>query len=96
VSFTAGIIENNIEKTLSNLVILKEKWVDVRLFLEQIFPFLRDRMVENLSKPEFTQYNQLFEMFEEAYGKLKFVPDTFLLLETSVLRYMKLPKPNTH
>ncbi|MDP2103906.1 MAG: DNA polymerase III subunit gamma/tau [Candidatus Gracilibacteria bacterium] len=89
VSFTAGIIENNIQKTLSNLVILKEKGVDVRLFLEQILPFLRDRMLEHLSKPEFSQYNELFEVLEEAYGKLKAVPDTFLLLETSVIRYMK-------
>ena len=60
--------------------------MDVRLFLEQLLFFLRNRMKESLKKTEFGAYANLFEVFEGVYGRLKFSPDPFLLLETSVFR----------
>lgn len=84
--FTEALIEKDTEKTLKNLVFLREKSLDVRLFLEQFLFFLRDRMKDSLKKEEFGAYAELFEIFEGIYGRLKFSPDPFLLLETSAFR----------
>lgn len=43
-------------------------------------------MKDSLRKPEFASYASLFEVFEGVHGRLKFSPDPFLLLETSVFR----------
>ncbi len=43
-------------------------------------------MKESLKKPTFGGYAHLFETFEGIYGRLKYSPDPFLLLETSVFR----------
>lgn len=84
--FTEALILKDQEKTLKNLAFLREKSLDVRLFLEQLLFFLRDRMKESLKKVEFGVYIELFEIFEGVYGRLKFSPDPFLLLETSTFR----------
>jgi len=84
--FIESLIAKESEKTLKNLVFLREKSLDVRLFLEQLLFFLRNRMKESLKKTEFGAYANLFEVFEGVYGRLKFSPDPFLLLETSVFR----------
>ena len=84
--FTESLVIKNSEETLKNLTFLREKSLDVRLFLEQLLFFLRDRMKEALKKPNFREYAELFEIFEGIYGRLKFAPDPFLLLETSTFR----------
>lgn len=43
-------------------------------------------MKSHLKKPDFGEYAKLFEIFEGIYGRLKFSPDPFLLLETSIFR----------
>lgn len=48
-------------------------------------------MKESLKKNEFGSYAELFEVFEGVYGRLKFSPDPFLLLETSVFRCIVSP-----
>lgn len=85
-AFVESLVAKDIEKTLKNLSFLREKSLDVRLFLEQLLFFLRDRMKESLKKIEFSAYSGLFEVFEGVHGRLKFAPDPFLLLETSVFR----------
>jgi hypothetical protein len=47
-------------------------------------------MKESLKKATFVGYTELFELFEGVYGRLKFSPDPFLLLETSVFRALVL------
>lgn len=42
--FSEGIIEKDTEKTLKNLTFLRERSLDVRLFIEQLLFFLRDKM----------------------------------------------------
>lgn len=84
--FTEALIAKDAEKTLKNLIFLREKSLDVRLFLEQLLFFVRDSMKEHLKKSDFGEYAQLFETFEGIYGRLKFSPDPFLLLETSTFR----------
>lgn len=87
--FTESLVRKDIEKVLGHLVFLREKSLDVRLFLEQLLFFLRDRMKESLKKAEFGAYSELFEIFEGVYGRLKFSPDPFLLLETSAFRCVR-------
>jgi hypothetical protein len=41
-------------------------------------------MQDSLRKPDFSMYLELFERFEGIYGRLKFTPDPFLLLEIGV------------
>lgn len=89
--FIEALILKDQEKTLKNLAFLREKSLDVRLFLEQLLFFLRDRMKESLKKVEFGAYTELFEIFEGVYGRLKFSPDPFLLLETSTFRCIVTP-----
>lgn len=84
--FTEALIAKDSEKTLSNLDFLREKSLNVRLFLEQLLFFLRDRMKDSLKKAEFGAYAELFGVFEGIYGRLKLSPDPFLLLETGVFR----------
>ena len=84
--FSEAIIEKDTEKTLKNLIFLRERSLDVRLFIEQLLFFLRDKMKDSLKKPVFGSYAELFDVFEGIYGRLKFSPDPFLLLETSVFR----------
>jgi DNA polymerase III gamma/tau subunit len=84
--FVESLVSKNSDRTLKNLAFLREKSLDVRLFLEQLLFFLRDQMKESLKKPTFGAYALLFETFEGIYGRLKFSPDPFLLLETSVFR----------
>lgn len=91
--FTLSLREKNTEKTLKNLTFLREKSLDVRLFLEQLLFFLRDQMKDSLKKPDFGSYAELFVIFESIYGRLKFSPDPFLLLETSVFRCIASPAP---
>lgn len=86
--FTEALISKDSDKTLGNLAFLREKSLDVRLFLEQFLFFLRDRMKESLKKQEFGSYAELFGVFENIYGRLKFSPDQFLLLETGTFRYI--------
>lgn len=84
--FIETLILKDSQKTLKNLIFLREKSLDVRLFLEQVLFCVRDNMRENLEKPDFEKYAKIFEIFEGIYGRLKFSPDPFLLLETSVFR----------
>lgn len=91
--FTESLRTKDTEKALKNLAFLREKSLDVRLFLEQFLFFLRDRMKESLKKMEFESYTELFEVFEGVYGRLKFSPDPFLLLETSTFRCIVAHSP---
>lgn len=84
--FVESLVQKDAHKTLENLAFLREKSLDVRLFLEQLLFFLRDRMKDSLKTVSFVSYAELFQVFEGIYGRLKFSPDPFLLLETSVFR----------
>jgi hypothetical protein len=50
---------------------------------------LRDKMFENLNNSNFAVYEGIWRVFEEAYGKIKAIPDGFLLIEITLLRGVK-------
>lgn len=98
VSFIDALLSSKSEKALSDIASVRDRGADTKLFLEQILFFLRDQLLKTLHSPEFGSYLRLFEAFETAYGRIKIVPDSFLLLETTVLKILHgdvapIPRP---
>ncbi len=81
--------DKNIEKTLLILETLKSRHVQVRGFFDQILYLLRDRMFETITTPLFHEYESLFTIFESAYAKIRVIPDSFLLIEITLIRAVK-------
>jgi DNA polymerase III subunit gamma/tau len=84
--FIDGLITKNKDQVMDNLFFLREKWIDVKIFLEEIIFFLRDKIIASYWENIFHDYLNIFETFQEIYWKLKFVPNTFTLLEIWALR----------
>ena len=84
--FIDNLNTKNKDKILKNLSFLKDKWIDVKIFLEEITFYLRDKIIASYWENIFHEYIKIFETFEELYWKLKYVPNTFTLLEIWVLR----------
>lgn len=57
----------------------------MRIFLEQAMYFLRDKLISHLNTQLFPKLFSLFNAFQEIYSKLRFVPNTFILFEVSIL-----------
>ena len=68
---------------------LRDRHVQVRGFFDQIMYALRDRLFASLNSPDFQKYSDIFGIFESAYGKTRFIPDGFLLLEITLIRAVK-------
>jgi hypothetical protein len=49
---------------------------------------VHSKALESLDKGPFSEYLDIYDLFSEIYAKLKFVPNTFMLLEFSLLRYV--------
>ena len=89
------IAENNTAAIITTLGKLQERYIDVRLFFEQILFFLKDALYANSESPIFWTYYRIFEGIEAAYGKLKYVPDTNLLLEITLLKLAQKSEPQS-
>lgn len=50
---------------------------------------LRDKMFEHIADSEFVIYEEIFRVFEDAYSKIKVIPDGWLLIEITLLRGVK-------
>jgi hypothetical protein len=46
-------------------------------------------MVENLDNANFRIYSDILSAFEEAYGKIRILPDGMMLIELTLLRIAK-------
>ncbi len=92
--FLEEFIQNLILKDkinlLKNLSFLKDKWIDIKNFLEETIYFIRWKLIDNYNEKVFDDYIAIYELFEDAYKKIKFVPDTFILLEITIVKFIHL------
>ncbi len=86
IEFVDNLFNKNKEKILNNLDFLREKWVDVKIFLDELIYYIRWKIIESFDTNNFGIYLNIYENFEQSYGKLRYVPNTFILLETTVLK----------
>lgn len=69
---------------------IREKHIDARGFFDQLFYRIRDLMIEHIDDDDmFVEYSEILRWLEEAYGKLKFVPESMMLIEITLLRIAK-------
>jgi len=88
--FIENIEKKNNKWVLENLSFLKNKWIDVKIFLEEITYFLHDKILNSLESDDFNTLVNIYDLFIEIYSKIKLVPNSFLLLEFSILKNLNL------
>lgn len=71
---------------------LSEKNLDTRTFFDQMIYTLRDKMILHLEWPEFSQYEDIFRIFQENYKSIRFMPDGFLLIEITLMQSVRQGK----
>jgi len=49
----------------------------------------RDKLIEHMDDSEFGVYESIFSIFENAYTKVRSIPDGFLLIEMTLIRAVK-------
>jgi hypothetical protein len=49
----------------------------------------RDKLIEHMDDGEFGIYESIFSIFENAYTKVRSIPDGFLLIEMTLIRAVK-------
>lgn len=86
IEFSENILNKNKDKVIKNLEFLKWKWIDVKIFIEEMVFYLRNELIANFWKSEFNSYIEIFEALQDIYSKLRFVPDTFSSLEIWILK----------
>jgi len=84
-NFSHALIAKDSMQVLKDLEYLKEQGVDIKIFLEQMTFFLRDKLIVSVGSHIFGKYLEIFERFHEIYSKLRFAPNAFMLFEISVL-----------
>jgi DNA polymerase III subunit gamma/tau len=83
------ILEYDKEKMITILDTLRNRHAEVRGLFDQIMYGLRDRMVDgfaNKNTTSFTVYSSIFAIFESAYGRIRSIPDGWLLIEITLMR----------
>lgn len=80
---------------LENLAFLKNKWIDVKIFLEEIIYFLHNRILASLDTKDFNSLISIYDLFIEIYWKIKLIPNAFLLLEFSIIKYLNFEPQTT-
>lgn len=88
--FLAALANKDSVKILEKLNDLKHRSIEARRFFDELLFFMRDRLVESLSSPQFAIYERIFRAFEAAYGKLRDFPEPFLLLEITSLSLVNI------
>ena len=74
------------QKLLEDLEFLKDKWIDVKIFVEEATFFLHQKIMENLDSADHAFQMKLYDTFVDMYSKIRFVPNTFMLLELWLLK----------
>ncbi len=94
--FIDTIIRNlehhNSTEILAILDQIREQHIQVRSFFEQLMYRLRDLMVEHIGDDFFYVYHNLFSPIQDAYTKIRNIPDGMMLIEITLLKIAKWEK----
>lgn len=85
--FVHNLVKKDKTIVLENLDFLREKNIDVKVFIEEISFYIRDKIFQNIDA-NIEDYLELFSVFGEIYAKLKFVPNTFILFEMEIVKFL--------
>lgn len=85
---TANILSGDTRELLAQIVVLRERSVDPKRFLDELLGYLRNTATEALGTPRFVPVWRLFGALAPLYNRLKDFPDGVLLLEMTMLGYM--------
>lgn len=92
-SYIDSIIESlrisDIPSILRTIADLRDMHVNARGFFEQMMYRLRDLIVEHLDDGLYSEYMELYGILEDAYTRVKAIPDGMLLIEITLLRIGK-------
>jgi DNA polymerase III gamma/tau subunit len=83
------IVQHDREKMIAILDTLRTRHAEVRGLFDQIMYGLRDHMLESFGWKDttsFTEYSSIFAVFESAYGRIRSIPDSWLLIEITLMR----------
>ncbi len=83
------LLARDTERILHILETLGKRHILVRGFFDQILYALRDRIFASFQSTVFHEYEEIFAIFESAYGKIKVIPDSMLLIEITLIRAVK-------
>lgn len=86
--FIDNLKSKNVREIQEKLSFLKNKWIDVKIFIEEITFFLHNTILTSLNSNDFNELVLIYDLFIDIYSKLKSVPNTFLLLEFSIIKYI--------
>lgn len=79
------LLSGNTPEILMIIERLREQHVQSRSFFEQLLYRLRDLMIIHLSSDQFFAYENIFSQIEEAYTKVRSIPDGMMLVEITLL-----------
>ncbi|GAB0174266.1 MAG: hypothetical protein HHAS10_01450 [Candidatus Altimarinota bacterium] len=68
---------------------LKERHIQVRSFFDQLMYRLRDLMLEHIDDSDFYVYSEIMNLIEDAYSRIRNIPDGLMLIEITLLRIVK-------
>ena len=92
-SYIDEIIESlrtsDIYSILDTIARFRDMHVNARGFFEQMMYRLRDKIVEHLDDRFYGEYMELYRMFEDAYTRVRAIPDGILLIEITLLKIVK-------
>jgi DNA polymerase III subunit gamma/tau len=74
---------------MDTIAILRDMHVGARGFFEQVMYRLRDLMIENLDNSGYMTYQEIYELIESAYTRVRSIPDGMLLIEMTLLKVVK-------
>lgn len=84
-ALTESILQSDAQMLIDALQQLKMDSVDSDRFFEQYLYFLKDLAFDSLTSPKYSKIMRLFEACTIAYTKIKSFPNSFLLLEMTLL-----------
>lgn len=95
-SLISAMYASDTDETLRILDSIRSRHIQVRGFFDQMMYTLRDHLVANIRNNEaFYRYDGILGCFEDAYTRIKALPDGMLLIELTLLRATKGLNPNT-
>lgn len=68
---------------------LRKKHIKVDALFDQMLYSLRDKMLADIHSPLFDDYSNISRIIEDAYTKIRFLPDGLLLIEITLLRILR-------
>lgn len=84
-----SLLSGDIESLLTEITGLRRMHIQARAYVEQMIYFLRDQLFEHLSDPSYYEIESIFDIFAQAHGQLRSIPDGMILIETTLLKAMK-------